>query len=48
LIPGWDKKFVTLFSTISKPALGPTYLPVQRVAGAFSLGIKWQEREADH
>jgi hypothetical protein len=29
-------------------ALGPTQPPIQWVLGALSLGVKWQEREADH
>jgi hypothetical protein len=37
-----DKIF--LFSTASRPALGPTQPPVQWVPGVISLGIKWQER----
>jgi hypothetical protein len=36
------------FFTSSKPDLGPTQLPIQWVAGALSLGVKRQEREADH
>jgi hypothetical protein len=29
-------------------SLGPTHPPVQWVSGALSLGVKQQEREADH
>jgi hypothetical protein len=34
--------------TASKPALGPTQTPIQGVAGALSLGVKWPGRKADH
>jgi hypothetical protein len=36
------------FSMSSRPALGPTQHPIQWVSGAFSLGVKRPEREADH
>jgi hypothetical protein len=39
---------IFLFTTASRPALGPTQPPVQRVLGALSLGIKRQVGEADH
>jgi hypothetical protein len=32
----------------SRPALGPTQPPIEWVPGALSLGVKRQEREADH
>jgi hypothetical protein len=35
-----------LFTTASRPALGPTHPPIQWVIGALSLGVKWPEREA--
>jgi hypothetical protein len=44
--PGRVKNF--LFSTSSRPALGPTQPPIQRVLGAVSPGVKRPEREADH
>jgi hypothetical protein len=37
-----------LFSTSSRPALGPTQPPTQWVPGAVSPGIKRPGREADH
>jgi hypothetical protein len=39
-VPGGvsDGKF--LFSTASRPAVGPTRPPIQRVLGALSLGVK--------
>jgi hypothetical protein len=39
---------IFLFSTASRPALGPTQPPTQWVAGALSLGVKRPGREADH
>jgi hypothetical protein len=36
------------FSTSSRPALGSTQPPIQRVPGALSLGVKWPGPEADH
>jgi hypothetical protein len=37
-----------LFSTSSRPAMGPTQPPIQWVPGAPSPGIKWLGCEADH
>jgi len=34
--------------TVSRPALGLTQPLIQWVWEAFSLGIKWPGREADH
>jgi hypothetical protein len=34
--------------SLSRTALGPTQLPIQRVPGALSLGIKRPRLEADH
>jgi hypothetical protein len=39
---------VFLFSTVSRPALGPNQPPVQWVPGALTLGVKRPVREADH
>jgi hypothetical protein len=39
---------IFLFTTASRPALGPTQPPIQRVPGALSLGVKRPGREADH
>jgi hypothetical protein len=43
-----SRKSSEFFTTAYKPALGPTQPPIQWVPGAFSLGIKLPEREADH
>jgi hypothetical protein len=37
-----------LFTTASRPALGPTQPPIQWVPGALSLGVKLPGREAAH
>jgi hypothetical protein len=37
-----------LFATASRPALGPTQLPIQRVPEALSQGTERSEREDDH
>jgi hypothetical protein len=34
--------------SVSRPALGPTQPPIQRVPGALSLGVKRPGSEADH
>jgi len=47
LILGRDSEG-NIFATPSGPALRPTQLPVQWVAGALSPLVKWLEREADH
>jgi hypothetical protein len=39
---------VKIFSPVSRPALGPTKPPVQRVPGAHSPRVKWPGCEADH
>jgi hypothetical protein len=45
-IPGRGENF--LFSMSSRPVLGPTQPPIQRVPGALSPELKRQGREADH
>jgi hypothetical protein len=37
-----------LFSTSSRPTLGPTQPPIHAYKGLFRCGVKWQRREADH
>jgi hypothetical protein len=39
---------ILLFTTASRPALGPTQLPIQLLTGALSLRVKRTERENDH
>jgi hypothetical protein len=39
---------IFLFTTASRPALGPTQTPIQWAPGALSLGIKQLGPEADH
>jgi hypothetical protein len=39
---------ILLFSTSSRPALGPTQLPIQWIPGALSPGIQRQGREAGY
>jgi hypothetical protein len=39
---------IFLFTTASRPALGPTQPPIFWVPGVLSLWVKWSEREADH
>jgi hypothetical protein len=44
--PGGSKN--SLFSMSSRPALGSTQPPIQRVLGTVSPGVKRTGREADH
>jgi hypothetical protein len=48
--PGFDYRQckIVLFSAASRPALGPTQSPAQRVPRASSPEVKRQGREADH
>jgi hypothetical protein len=51
---GWTAR--VRFSAVKVPSLlhsvqtdsGPTQLPIQWLAGVLSVGVKLQEREADH
>jgi hypothetical protein len=38
----WQGQEIFLFSTVSRPALGPTQPPIQWVTGALSPGVEWQ------
>jgi hypothetical protein len=44
----WQGLRILLFTTKSRPALGPTQPPIQGVPGALSLRVKRPGREADH
>jgi hypothetical protein len=48
--PGFNSQQgkIFLFSTVSRPTLGPTHPPIQWVLGALSLGVKQQGLEAEH
>jgi hypothetical protein len=49
--PGFDSRKgqeIFLYSTSSRPALGPAQPPTQWVPGALSLGVKQQGRATDH
>jgi hypothetical protein len=39
---------IFLFTTVSRPALGPTQLPIQWVPEGLYLGLKRHGSEADH
>jgi hypothetical protein len=39
---------IFLFTTVSRPALGPTQPPIQWVRETLSLGLKRPGRETDH
>jgi hypothetical protein len=43
----WQGQDIYLYSTASRPTLGPTQPPIQCVLGALSLGLKRPKREAD-
>jgi hypothetical protein len=50
-VQGFDSRRelgISLFTTASKTALGPTQPPIQWVPGALSLGVKRPGREVDH
>jgi hypothetical protein len=44
---GQEQKIFTL-STESRQSLGPTQPPMQMYDGGCTLGVMWQQREADH
>jgi hypothetical protein len=44
----WQGLGIFLFTTASRPAVGPTQPPIQWVPGAPSPGVKRPEPEADH
>jgi hypothetical protein len=44
----WQGLAIFLFTTASRPALGPTPPPIQWVPGALSQRVKRPGREADH
>jgi len=44
---GTDREFL-LFTTASRPILGPTYPSIQWITESLSLGVKRLGREADH
>jgi hypothetical protein len=39
---------IFLFTTVSRPVLGPTQLPITWLPEALTLGVKRRGREADH
>jgi hypothetical protein len=39
---------IFLFSTVYRPALGPTHPPIEWVTAALYVGLKRQGREANH
>jgi hypothetical protein len=45
-VPAGARDF--LFSTVSRPVLGPSQLPIQRAEKDLSPGVKRQRHEADH
>jgi hypothetical protein len=49
--PGFDFRLeqrFCLYSTESRPVLGPAEPPIQRVPGPLSPGVKWTGHEADY
>jgi hypothetical protein len=43
----WQGQYTFLYSTASRPALGPTQPPIQWVSGALPPGLKPPGRDAD-
>jgi hypothetical protein len=46
--PGFDSRQGQQISTASRPIVGPTQPPIQRVLGPLSPGVKWPGLESDH
>jgi hypothetical protein len=49
--PGFDSRqgqAIFVYTTTSRPTLGSTLSPIQRVPGALSTEIRRSEREAEH
>jgi hypothetical protein len=46
--PGSIPGMAGIFSTTSRPALGPTQIPTKLIPRAISPGVKYLGREADH
>jgi hypothetical protein len=44
----WQEQDIFLFSTASRPAMGPTQPPIRRVSEALSLEVKRLVQETDH
>jgi len=44
----WQGKGIFLFTTASRPALGPTQPPIQGVLAAISPGVKGPGHKAAH
>jgi hypothetical protein len=39
---------IFLFTTVCRPALGPTQPPIQWIPGSLSLDVRWPVSKADH
>jgi len=47
-LKSWQWLVIFLFTTVSRPAVGPTHPCIQWIPGALSLGVKRPGREAGH